>query len=133
MSRFKKLQSGAIVWSSVIREWLEEFEKPNVCIYCEKTTPDLTTEHLLPRHRNGPDIPDNAVRVCKSCNSSKGSKRLYEWFGLLFALHEGRGTLDESIIVNLCPQCDLGKLCPEKATLSVFCLEGIFLPKKESR
>ncbi len=146
MSKFKKLQSGKIKCSSTIREWVEGHEKPDLCIYCEITTPDLTTEHLLPRHRHGPDIPDNAVRVCKSCNSSKGSKRLYEWFGfdqrddipriaegkylkLLFALHEAQGTLDELDIAKLCPQCDLGKRCPKKATCSVFCLEGIFLPK----
>ncbi|OLS13529.1 MAG: HNH endonuclease [Promethearchaeota archaeon CR_4] len=126
---------------------MAEHEKPNICIYCEKTTPDLTTEHLLPRHRNGPDTPDNAVRVCKACNSRKGSKHLYEWFGLdqrdnipriaegkylklLFTLHKERRTLEESIISNLCSQCDLGDSCPEKATLSVFCLEGIFLPRK---
>ncbi len=147
MSRFKKLQTGELQWSTSIREWVKEHDKPNTCIYCEKMTSELTTEHLLPRHCNGPDIPDNAIRVCKSCNSKKGDKRLYEWFGLdqrddvpriaegkylklLYALHEGRGTLDEVNVANLCPQCDLGRLCPENATLSVFCLEGVFQPNK---
>ncbi|HMF30065.1 MAG TPA: HNH endonuclease [Candidatus Lokiarchaeia archaeon] len=147
MSRFKKLQAGDIHWSSTIREWIGEHENPNTCIYCEKEIPALTTEHILPRHRGGPDIPDNAVRVCKSCNSQKGAKRLYEWFGwdqrddvpriaegkylkLLYALHEARGTLEASDVSSLCPQCDLGFLCPEKAKLSVYCLEGIFTPRE---
>lgn len=43
---------------------------------------NLTTEHILPRDCGGEDIMDNVVRVCKSCNSSKGGKRLYEWKGL---------------------------------------------------
>jgi len=33
-------------------------------------------------NRGGPDAADNAVSVCKSCNSRKGSRRLYEWYGL---------------------------------------------------
>lgn len=64
----------------------------------------------MPRSRGGPDLPDNAVCVCRSCNSSKGDKRLYEWFGLenrykvpriaegkylklLYSLHERNGTM----------------------------------------
>jgi hypothetical protein len=31
---------------------------------------------------SGPDIPGNAIRVCQSCNSGKGGRRLYEWKGL---------------------------------------------------
>ena len=50
---------------------------------------------------------------------------------LLYALHEERGTLAESEMSRLCPQCDLSALCPKEATLSVFCLEGIFTPPCE--
>ena len=42
----------------------------------------LINQGFCTRSRGGEDIPDNSVFVCKSCNSSKGSKRLYEWKGL---------------------------------------------------
>ena len=148
MDRFKKLQSGEIKWSGTIREWLKEHEKPNECVYCGAET-DLTTEHILPRVCGGPDIVDNAVRVCKSCNSSKGGKRLYEWFGLaekdkvpriaegkylklLYDFHEKMGTLDidkKSLTSKLCPKCDLKQNCEKDSTvgkMTVYCLEGIF-------
>jgi len=80
MSIFGKLQRGEIVWSTSVSEWLLEMENPRVCIYCGQEGA-LTTEHILPRSRGGEDVPDNVVRVCKSCNSSKGAKGLYEWKG----------------------------------------------------
>jgi hypothetical protein len=87
MDRFKKLSSGEISWSGSIREYVKEREKEDEYIYCGKKG-DLTLEHILPRCRGGVDSPDNAVFVCKSCNSSKGGKRLYEWFasktGMMF-------------------------------------------------
>ncbi len=140
MDRFKKLSSGEINWSNSIREYVKEREKKDVCIYCGK---DLTLEHILPRSRCGPDTTDNAVFVCKSCNSSKGDKRLYEWFGfenryklpriaegkylkLLYSLHKRDGTLNQSDVSKFCPRCNLENRCPEKQKLTVYCLEGIF-------
>ena len=142
MNRFKKLQSGDIQWSSSIREYVKEHEEPGQCVYCSASS-GLTLEHMLPRARNGPDTPENAVWVCSSCNSKKGSKRLYEWYGLesrntlpriaegkylklLYSLHEGKRTLD-AIPTDLCPLCDLGPKCPVERKLSVFCLEGCFV------
>lgn len=142
MDRFKKLQGGEIEWSTTIREYVREHENLGVCTYCGSRE-KLTLEHILPRSRGGPDIPDNAVMICSSCNSSKGAKRLYEWQGmnskdeiprivegkylkLLYGLHEKAGTLDEKL---LCGRCDMAALCvkeghPEK--LTVYCLEGAF-------
>lgn len=142
MDRFQKLSSGQISWSTSIREYVKEREKSDVCIYCGSKR-DLTLDHVLPRCRNGPDSPDNAVWVCQSCNSSKGDKRLYEWFGLerrnevpriaegkylklLYSMHEKMGTLEISDVTGLCPKCDMSLKCPEKAKLTVYCLEGIF-------
>ena len=142
MNRFKGLQSGKISWSTSIREYIREKEKPDICIYCGSES-DLTLEHILPRSRGGPDIPDNAVWVCKKCNSSKGSKRLYEWYGLdrryelpriaegkylklLCSLHEENGMLDTNDVSELCGCCDLFEKCPEKQKLTLYCLEGIF-------
>ena len=142
MDRFKKLKSADIQWSSSIREYVKEHERPDQCVYCGARG-DLTLEHMLPRARRGPDVPENAVWVCASCNSKKGSRRLYEWYGLenrnalpriaegkylklLYSLHQEKGTLD-SVPAELCPSCDLGTKCPVQEKLSVYCLEGLFV------
>ena len=144
MNRFKKLKSGEFHWSTSIREYIKEREVPNKCIYCGSEA-KLTVEHILPRCRQGPDNPSNAVFVCKKCNSSKGDNRLYEWFGLqnrnripriaegkylklLYELHRRLGTLPMKI-PELCPKCDLEPKCPVKEKLTVYCLEGLFLKK----
>ncbi len=148
MKKFKQLQSGEIKWSTAIREWLKEKEKAGECIYCGSKT-RLSVEHILPKCRNGPDRADNAIMVCRDCNSSKGDKRLFEWFGLekkdiipriaegkylklLYELHEKAGTLNinkKELISKLCPECDEEKLCKKANTegkLTVYCLEGTF-------
>jgi hypothetical protein len=148
MNRFLALRDNKIHWSSTIREWVKEHEKPDECIYCGATG-TLTVEHILPRSCGGPDIPDNAINACKKCNSSKGGKRLYEWIGiankdkipriaegkylkLLYELHEKSGTLNvskENLTTMLCPKCDMMNLCKEEGhegKMTVYCLEGIF-------
>jgi hypothetical protein len=109
----------------------------------------LTFEHILPRSCGGPDIPDNAIRVCQLCNSGKGGRRLYEWKGLwakdeipriaegkylklLYDLHDKRGTLNvnkKELGRTMCPVCDLTPRCIEADTvekLTVYCLEGVY-------
>jgi len=145
MTKCKRLESGEIHWSSSVREWLKEKEERDTCIYCGEKK-DLTVEHILPRSCGGEDIPDNVVMVCKSCNSSKGGKRLYEWLGLdmkdkhhriaegkylkyLYSLHEKRGTLDVSDVPTLCGECNMRKKCEAEDSvekLSVYCIEGCF-------
>ena len=142
MDRFKKLVSGEISWSTSIREYVKEREKAHECIYFGNDK-ELTLDHILPKSRGGPDSPDNAVWVCRNCNSSKGDRRLYEWYGLdrryelpriaegkylklLYVLHEQMGTLGIKDVSLLCPKCDLGAKCPKKGALTVYCLEGLF-------
>lgn len=142
MSNFKELQTGKIHWSTSIREYLNEHENPQLCIFCGNNA-KLTLEHILPRSRGGEDIPDNAVMVCQPCNSSKGDKRLYEWKGLenkdkhhriakgkylkyLYTLHEKKGTLNIDNVKELCLYCNMKGLCEKENTvekLSVYCLE----------
>lgn len=145
MSKWKQLCSGEIQWSSAVREWLKEKEEPTKCIYCGEEK-ELTIEHILPRSCGGEDIADNVVMVCKSCNSSKGGKRLYEWRKLnekdkhhriaegkylkyLYSLHEKQGTLDVDDVRQLCPNCNLQARCEAENSvekLSVYCIEGCF-------
>jgi len=118
VSRYKKLQSGEIVWSSSIRDYEKELEKGRVCTYCGATAA-LSSDHIIPASRAGVDprigmllnSSDNCVCACKACNSSKGDKDAFEWFGperseqvpklvlskflkLAYRLHEIQGTLD---------------------------------------
>lgn len=148
MKRFKQLDTGEIHWSSSVREWVKEKEMGDTCIYCGAQT-TLTIEHILPRNCGGEDIPDNVVMVCKSCNSAKGGKRLYEWLGLelkdkhhriaegkylkyLYSLHEKRGTLDVDNVPQLCGECNMQRNCEKDNSvekLSVYCVEGCFYKK----
>jgi hypothetical protein len=147
ISRFKKLRDGEISWSTAIREYIKEREVANECIYCGSHD-KLTLDHIIPTSRGGTNLPENAIWVCQKCNSSKGSKRLYEWYGLdhrnelpriaegkylkeLYEIHASMGTLDiaKEDILQLCERCDLGEKCPEKQKLTVYCLEGLLLKK----
>ena len=141
MAQFKKLQAGKISWSGSIREYVRDLERDKVCIYCGSEE-DLSVDHLIPRSLGGPDIGDNAILACKSCNASKSNKGVYEWYGLehrneiprvvegkylklLYKLHEKNGTLNKGVATTtqLCEICRLGHLCKE-TKFTVYCLEG---------
>ncbi len=118
ISRYKKLVSGEMQWSSTIRDYQREWEKGKICVYCGvKKNP--TIEHIIPASRAGVDprvkglleSVDNCVWACKNCNSSKGDRDIFEWYGkkridkipnlviskflkLSYKLHETQGTLD---------------------------------------
>jgi len=142
MDRFQKLKHGEIEWSGSIREWVKEREDSGICIYCGERIA-LCTDHLIPKSRGGLDIGDNAATACVTCNTSRGDKGIYEWFGLrekdevprivegkylklLYQLHERNGTLDidRKTLKSLCESCDIGYLC-KTTTLTVYCLESI--------
>jgi hypothetical protein len=118
VSRYKKLDSGDMTWSSSVRDYEKDIEKGRVCIYCGSTT-SLSTDHIVPTSRGGVDqrivalldSADNCVCACKNCNSTKGDRDVFEWYGpdrvadipklvlskflkLAYRLHETQGTLD---------------------------------------
>jgi len=118
VSRYKKLVSDEMKWSSSVRDYEKALEKGRVCAYCDATT-GLSTDHIIPVSRAGVDpriaelldTSDNCVCACKKCNSSKGDKDIFEWYGpdrmgdipklvlskflkLAYRLHETQGTLD---------------------------------------
>jgi hypothetical protein len=118
VSRYKKLQSGEMKWSSSVRDFEKEMAKGDVCVYCGATT-TLSTDHVVPTSRAGVDprivrlldSSDNCVRACRKCNSNKGDRDVFEWYGparigeipnlvlskflkLAYVLHETQGTLD---------------------------------------
>jgi hypothetical protein len=118
ISRYKKLKSGEMKWSSSIHDKLKEWEAGKTCAYCGKTI-SLSLDHIIPSSRAGVDprikdlleSEDNCIWACKSCNSSKSDKDVFEWYGkerineipklvlskflkLSHRLHETQGTLD---------------------------------------
>ncbi len=117
-SRYKKLLSGEVKWSSTLRDKLKELEKGLACAYCGATN-SLSTDHIIPTSRGGIDprvtklleSADNTVCACRACNSSKSNKDVFEWYGrervdeipklvlskflkLAYDMHETQGTLD---------------------------------------
>ena len=151
MSRFRKLQRGDIFWDE-IREYVKEREKVDECIFCGGKG-KLTREHLFPRALGGPNEEKNVVWVCARCNSSKGVKRVYEWWTrrgglraakydvpriaegkylkLLYEVFEKKGFLDvtlDELRKCVCPVCGMKNLCAEEKTEGMFsplCLDGI--------
>jgi hypothetical protein len=118
ISRYKKLASGDMQWSSSVRDYQKELDKGRICVYCGATT-NLSTDHIVPISRGGVDprisrlvdSSDNCVCACKKCNTSKGDRDVFEWYGpqrtdeipklvlskflkLSYTLHETQGTLD---------------------------------------
>ncbi|MBN2285189.1 MAG: HNH endonuclease [Tissierellales bacterium] len=118
ISRYKKLESGEMNWSSSIKDYEKELEKGRVCTYCGVKR-ELSTDHIIPVSRAGVDprikvlldSSDNCVCACKKCNSSKLDKDIFEWYGpdrlddipklalskflkLTYRVHEMQGTLD---------------------------------------
>lgn len=49
------------------------------CPYCDCKGP-LSQEHIIPLELSGPSSPHNIIFSCKSCNSSKGSNDLIDWW-----------------------------------------------------
>jgi hypothetical protein len=118
VSRYKKLLSGEMTWSSTVRDYQKEMEKGRVCVYCGATE-SLSTDHIIPISRVGVDprvmrildSPDNCVCACRQCNASKSDRDVFEWYGperideipklvlskflkLTYGLHETQGRLD---------------------------------------
>jgi 5-methylcytosine-specific restriction endonuclease McrA len=57
----------------------EVFRRDNyTCQYCGRKVPDLTIDHVIPRHLGGMHTWTNVVAACAACNHHKGGRRLEE-------------------------------------------------------
>jgi 5-methylcytosine-specific restriction endonuclease McrA len=57
----------------------EVFRRDNyTCQYCGRTVPNLTIDHVLPRHLGGQHIWTNVVAACAGCNHRKGGRKVEE-------------------------------------------------------
>lgn len=97
--------------SAILREMKMQMTScTNYCEYC-RATKNLSWDHIIPKSRGGPDTAKNHAQACKQCNSSKGNKGLYEWYGIdrkdelprivagkhlkmLYEIHEKNNTLN---------------------------------------
>jgi 5-methylcytosine-specific restriction endonuclease McrA len=52
----------------------------NCCAYCGNSPVFLTIDHVIPRSQGGTNAPSNLLPACKSCNESKGSRSLTNWY-----------------------------------------------------
>lgn len=51
------------------------------CAYCGKWTENLTIDHIVPKSKGGPHFSKwNSAPACLSCNASKGSLPVFEWW-----------------------------------------------------
>ena len=45
-----------------------------MCMYCGKEAPELTLDHVVPRHRGGRHSWTNLAAACKKCNHRKAGR-----------------------------------------------------------
>ena len=50
------------------------------CAYCGKVLKRATQEHVIPVAKGGAYTKGNIVPACRSCNTSKSTKDVWEWF-----------------------------------------------------
>lgn len=52
------------------------------CPYCgvKFTKDNYHNDHIVPLARGGSHTPDNMIRCCSSCNTSKGARDMEEWY-----------------------------------------------------
>ena len=57
----------------------EVFRRDNyTCQYCGRKVPNLTIDHVMPRHLGGMHTWTNVITACSTCNHQKGGRRLEE-------------------------------------------------------
>lgn len=76
---YRGLHSRTMNMRSLLDDERLKMNLPRCCAYCGDPG-KLSLDHLLPRHREGPDRADNIVWACRSCNSSKGQRDVLVWW-----------------------------------------------------
>jgi hypothetical protein len=85
---FRELKCGAKSWSEITREDWQFVEAEKRCVYCGSEN-DLHREHIVPKSLGiRPECRTcdviqgihNQIWACGICNSSKGTKGLYEFY-----------------------------------------------------
>ncbi len=110
MYTYERFLKGEAHPSTILRENKLLVEEELQCAYCTASGA-LQWEHIVPRSRGGPDTIDNMVKACLPCNTAKGARDPFEWYGeariyeiprlvlgkylkVVFDFHTAAGTLD---------------------------------------
>jgi hypothetical protein len=75
---YSGLRKGTMNLGSLADDERLKMILPQACCYCGSDE-HLAIDHLMPRAKGGADTGDNLVWACRSCNSSKGTKDVFEW------------------------------------------------------
>ena len=78
---YKRLKSGKMTPSDILRENKMLVKGDNACAYCGAANDGFHWEHIIPKNRGGPDTIDNMVLACPDCNLRKGAKDPFKWYG----------------------------------------------------
>lgn len=78
----------------------------NKCAYCDKEHKGMNMEHVVPISKGGNNTKSNIVPACKSCNSRKNTKEVYEWYRNDISYDEQR----EQKIIEYLKQDELVKI-----------------------
>jgi 5-methylcytosine-specific restriction endonuclease McrA len=76
---FYGLLDGTKSITSLYRDERARLSLDRVCVYCASKEA-LALDHVVPAALGGSDSPENLVYACRSCNSSKGKRDLWEWY-----------------------------------------------------
>jgi hypothetical protein len=68
-------QKLEVIWTRHME--VSSYSIADGCYYCGK--PADTWDHVVPRKRGGLSTIDNLVPACRSCNSQKNARTLYEY------------------------------------------------------
>ena len=81
-SKRRALETGAPYSTSIYKQYLLTKSLLNSkCAYCgARLCGNDNLEHVVPLHTGGTHTPDNIVCSCKSCNSSKHTKPMEQWY-----------------------------------------------------
>lgn len=86
MNRFycqkrRAMKKNAPINDYTVKQWkdcLDHFN--NECAYCGKKKEVLDQEHVIPISRGGSNTKTNIIPSCGSCNYTKGTRTLFEWY-----------------------------------------------------
>lgn len=68
-------------YSFSLQDWNDCKDYFNLeCAYCGKQLKNLSQDHVVPVTKGGTYTKNNIVPACRSCNSSKNSHDLEEWY-----------------------------------------------------
>jgi hypothetical protein len=75
----RRLRAGEPAIRPLVDDEKLKLVLPQACAYCGARD-HLAADHMVPRNRGGPDVGENLVWSCRSCNSKKGVLDMLAWY-----------------------------------------------------